>query len=646
MAERSTGFEGERTSRSEIGWLVAIVGFALLVRFWRLGHLSFSGDEETTALATLALLDGWPPSLPGGLSYVRSLPFTWLETVAVRIAGLEEAVFRSVPVLVAAPRVLAMWWFARPILGPRPALAAASLLALAPLDVEHSRTARMYSLFSTLDLVFLGTVLRTCLGRGWTIRPILAGIGSAWVHMLTVFHAPVPLIAAIGANLGRATRIRLALTGVLVFVGFSIVRAYEDGSYAFGLPVDAGPETPGPVEGFFGDLLRALQSGTALVVLVPAVALGLYCLVRALRGLGGWLGRALAVAAAAAAFVASPVLAFAALAGVVIVERIDVAAWWSRLRWLLICLIAGSGGWALALLVHHRDQGVGALRRTVELLLGLPAPNWYDFALAAPLLFALAAVGGLLGVVEATRSDRPAIWILLLAAAAMPFAASGLFERAEASRYHLHALAPLIVLALFAVLRLSSRWVRSDLAACLIALALVGVGLRPDQTYRTVFREHGPVSDPFSIVGVAPDHRSAGRYLRSHAADGDWIVAEDVLQMRYYAGRADFWLRGLHDAAAFVRRDPAGGRPRDIYTGARLIPDIDELLELARAEPGRVLWVVTSGEVEVHPTWYRSDRTQSVLEEWRDRAWLEASDGLTRVYRLEGGAPVAPGAGD
>ena len=65
----------------------------------------------------------------------------------VALGGVSEFTLRLVPALAAGPRVAAAWWLARSFLGPWSALAVAALLAVAPLDVELSRTARMYSLF-------------------------------------------------------------------------------------------------------------------------------------------------------------------------------------------------------------------------------------------------------------------------------------------------------------------------------------------------------------------------------------------------------------------------------------------------------------------------------------------------------------------
>ena len=77
--------------------------------------------------------------------------------------------------------------------------------------------------------------------------------------------------------------------------------------------------------------------------------------------------------------------------------------------------------------------------------------------------------------------------------------------------------------------------------------------------------------------------------------------------------------------------------------GARQVSDLDGLRTLAA---GRVVWLLTSGEVEAAPRFYRTPETQETLTRWRPLAWYLGADGLTRVYRLVDGLPVPPpGAG-
>jgi hypothetical protein len=218
---------------------------------------------------------------------------------------------------------------------------------------------------------------------------------------------------------------------------------------------------------------------------------------------------------------------------------------------------------------------------------------------------------------------------------------SGFVERSETLRYHLHGLVPLLILALLAARALAERIAkRKDVALALAAL-LVLIAVRPDQSVRSILREHGPVPEPFAMMNVAPDHRGAAAYLREHAAPDEWIVAEDPLEQHLYIGRTEIWLRRIEDAARFLKRPADGGLPRDIYTGARHVGDLAQLQALARAEGQRVIWLVTSGEVEGYPEFFRTPETDAILARWRPLAVFVGADGLTRVYRLVDGEPAA-----
>ena len=80
--------------------------------------------------------------------------------------------------------MVAAWWLARPFLGPWSALAVAALLAVAPLDVELSRTARMYSLFSTFDLIFVAAVVHIAASKTGVVWAAASGVLAPLTHAL------------------------------------------------------------------------------------------------------------------------------------------------------------------------------------------------------------------------------------------------------------------------------------------------------------------------------------------------------------------------------------------------------------------------------------------------------------------------------
>jgi hypothetical protein len=626
----------------ETSILVVIAFGAIALRLVRLGELSLAGDEETTALAALALLDGWPPSLPGGLIYLRGLPFTFLEAGAIAVAGVDEFALRLTPALAGGARVVASWWLARSFLAPGSALAVAGLMAIAPFDIEFSRIARMYSLFAALDLVFVAWVVRLILGGRGAAGAALVGAASAFTHQLALLHAPLPLIAAAVPGLPHRVAMRLVAVAVVPFAGYFLyARSLAWGASGLGESVEAA----GGESVLAGHALRIAEAtATPLAGVLAAVGVLTACVLTiwALRDLRPWIARLSALIAGLAWIGASPVMGFAVMLGALILAGTPFTALGPAGQRLIGAGVVATLGWGLA--AFSAGPGLaGGLESAARLLLGFPSPNWFEFGLAMPGLFVLAAFGALVAVERGANSRTAAIWLVLLAAALSPALVGGLVRRAESLRFQLHALAPLLVLAFLAVETLAARFLGRRALVLAASILVVAMALRPDQSLRILLREHGPVSEPFSALGVAPDHRGAAEFVRANALPNDRFAAEDALQQRLYLGRLSFWLRRFEDASQFVRRDPRDGILRDIYVGARQVSDIEALQAVVRADAGHDVWLITSGEAAIAPEYYRTPETQRTLEAWRPLAWFVGADKMTRVYLLVDGVPQPKG---
>ncbi len=613
---------------------------AVALRLIRLGHLSFAGDEETTTLAALALLDGWPPELPGGLVYLRALPFTALEAIAITIGGVTEASLRVVPVFFTALRVPAAWWLARAFLPAWGALAAAALLALTPLDVELSRNARMYSAFAAFDVLFLAWLVHAIRGARGVIGAALSGFASLSLHELAALHLPLSALAAFARNLALRKRLALIAVTAVLITAFTLERSVLAESYA---QMGAVPERPaGPPSPAVAHLERLTEvTATPLGAAVAALCLFLCAgfAVFAARRLKQPSARLAALVTAGAFMGAAPVLGGAGFLCTLALEGIQLSDLLRRAWPLLAAGTIACIGWLSAAV----STGEADVARLADLLLGFPAPNWYELVLAAPLLCVLAGLGLLLATDRAARAENPALWLVLIGAALTPSLLGGIAERAEALRYQYPALVPLLVLAVLPVAWLTARRSRLRVPVAVCGCLLLLLAVRPDATMRAVLREHGPTSDPFALFPMAPDHRGAGLFVKQHAQAGEWIAAEDSLEQRLYIGRIDLMLRRFEDAAAFLRTDLAAPDVlREIYSGARWVGDLDQLTQAAEQAGVTVVWLITSAEVEENPLNYRTPETQVLLERWQSRAWFVGRDGITRVYRLLHGQPAAP----
>jgi len=290
---------GEKVASRERWALCAIIVFAVLLRFVRLGHLSFAGDEETTTLAALALLEGWPPTLPGGLVYVRGLPFTALEALSITAFGVNEAALRFFPApafgvneaalrffpaLLAGPRIFAAWWLARPFLGWRFAIIAAALLALSPLDLEQSRNARMYSMFATLDLLFIAAAIHTALGSRRAKAALFCGIAAVATHIVAITHVIIPFAAALGRGISLRLRMLLFSVGGVVVLAFLFFKKLSKWAYSVMQNVE-GATTPkvGPLGEHAASLAAMLGDGIAVWPAVTGVVIAGLLGFRAIR---------------------------------------------------------------------------------------------------------------------------------------------------------------------------------------------------------------------------------------------------------------------------------------------------------------------------------------------------------------------------
>ncbi len=630
-------------SRKEWLALLAIITTALAFRLYRLGALSFSGDEETTTLAAMALSEGWPPTLPGGLVYLRALPFTILEAGMFRLAGMQEWAMRLPPVLFASLRLGATWWLARPFLGGRGALAAAALLGLHPLDVEHSRTARMYSMFAAFDLLFIAAVVNRARN---TLRGIVAsgaGLVAGLTHQLVVTHAPVAWLTTLDRDRSNREKLLAIVASVIAIMGYWVSRSLTGFSYAGAGAISTSAENP-ETTSLFTEHLLALQRLTAqplfLVLVLAGLGIAVAGFVFTWRRLDDPVAKLFSVGCLAAAALCSPALFLFLAVGLFLFEAKPV-----NVAFRNLLLIPAAGFlllmWAIAMAANAALTS-GAVTEAAKTFLGFPARNWLLFGQLSPLLFLLALAGVVVTCARAIHQGRPGTWYALIIVAFGPALIAGLVEFTQWPRYQFHALPGFIILALIGISGLASAIKLTGRSRVAVMTVLALVTVRPDLSLECVTRDHGATSNPFSIVGVAPDHRGVGQFIRQVAGPDDLVVAEDMLQMRLYAGRVDYWLRKREDAKAFMRGGKVGEAPRDIYTGALLLGDIEELVKLSIVESDRTFWLVTSAEVEVNPGWYRTPTTQTTLDAWKQRASFTGHDQLSRVYRVQAGKVVPP----
>ena len=158
-----------------------IITFALLLRLWMLpGQLL--ADDEWHALNQVINVSPMTTFISFGYSD-HSIPMTLFYFVLSAIAPLTEIMMRLPMMLVGMASIIVIPWILRALLAPHERLLLGALLAVSPLLVYYSRTARPYAI-STL-LVVIAIVCFYCWFRNRQIRHaagyVLCAATAAWL---------------------------------------------------------------------------------------------------------------------------------------------------------------------------------------------------------------------------------------------------------------------------------------------------------------------------------------------------------------------------------------------------------------------------------------------------------------------------------
>jgi 4-amino-4-deoxy-L-arabinose transferase-like glycosyltransferase len=118
--------------------LLSILAIGAMLRFWGLGNVGLHGDEETMAMAAMALLNEGTTRLPSGMLYVRAPLHTWLMAAAIWLFGESEWSFQLPSALVGSFTGLAAYFMGRRFLGPIFNLAFVATRTFMPAMIEIS----------------------------------------------------------------------------------------------------------------------------------------------------------------------------------------------------------------------------------------------------------------------------------------------------------------------------------------------------------------------------------------------------------------------------------------------------------------------------------------------------------------------------
>ena len=650
MAVGDAGGVHERGRRHR--WLVVLIALTLIAavpRLASLGSLSFYADEETTALPARALAEGDGPRMPTGMKYHRAVPYTVMAAATARVVGMDEELGYRLPAAVlgilTVPVLLVV---GRRLAGTGPAIAAAVLLAFSEWHLVFSRQARMYAPFLFFYLLAAGALWRWT-EEGGVGRAALAAVFVAVTVMLHPLGMSVVLVALLPHCFPNRTRVPVATS--IIFTAAALLASWAYGRFFESVPFNTAGErliappglavrAPAPA-----DMLTSLPFGVMSYVLVAAgVAVGMWIALR-LRPVDRAPGSSIrllarvVLAAVTGALAGAGQVYGAALAASVylILFPEPLASVWQRVRYQVLALVA-VGGIALVALTATLGLSDGARA-------GLAFPFPYPVMLAQqmPVLMPLFAFV-CLALIVGRRRDGDHGLRASAAAALLLMGALGAVSAWGGTRY-LFSIYPLLLLGAGAALVLIADWIVARFGVAARAWSVAGAaaiaasGLLVThgvpQAVGIMQLDHGePVNELIHMYPIRPDHRGAGRFVRSMRRPGDIVIAEDPLEQTWYAGEVDYWLRSIADARLFMRRRP-DGRITDIYVGTELLGDTAAIRDVVSGTGERV-WLITSGETRAARGYYL-DPAQRVWLDSIERVsapHFVGSDSATFVYCL------------
>jgi 4-amino-4-deoxy-L-arabinose transferase-like glycosyltransferase len=241
--------EAQRTGALGRGELLAVLLItlgALVLRLWQLDRLPLGLFRDEARHGSLALRIWNDPSFrPVYVVFGAQLPalLFYLQAPVVGLLGPAPWTARLVPTLAGALTPLALWWFVRPIWGPRVALIAAGTFAVAAWSLAMSRWAFPVSLDPLLVLVALGALWRALAQKQRLLfYGLLAGVcGGLAVYTYHTGRFAPPLLVLVAVVLLGSSRARwraalpalavAALAGLLVLVPLLSFVASDPGGY-------------------------------------------------------------------------------------------------------------------------------------------------------------------------------------------------------------------------------------------------------------------------------------------------------------------------------------------------------------------------------------------------------------------------------
>jgi hypothetical protein len=644
-----------------------IVGFWL--RIHHLGNLGLIVDEGHQALAVNGILQHGYPVLPTGRTYAWNLVFTYLQSGAALLFGVNEFSLRLPSALFGVATIPMVYWFGRTLFDAKVGLLAALLIALSVWEIEVSRYARAYTVYQFFYVLSLVAFYKGFM-KGERRWQFLVPPAFVLTYMLTPLGATL-LMAFLVPFFMAGTPARTKWTAVLC-AGLTAGGCFL---YERGLRFLDSRFSTVAVEGPAGGgrpILERLRHAIEANFHTPSIGLmkqlygqdhRLFLLLCGL--LLATVGTLLYVIHRDKSERVPGVLALPVIAACYS-HQFTLAAALFCLFLLLTYRNRGSLASAPYLVVY---ASAAVTFRFWSAYANLHPPEAFSFAryfwgfprLHDYLLqwliqgwprFSVVTAGGLLLLGHRFSRDRTRGDYLFPVALALllPLFASAIYWPFYVPRYFFHLYPLLVVVFAFTLLALitavESRFPSpgpvgparkvAEAAALVVLAAVLSQDIYPSQVLaignRTYTTPKDPVKASQSWEAFQEDYQTTGRYVRAHLLPGDTVVvlgASHVVSIFYhYIGRVDYALMLPHetDLGSSQRFVLDTGKGVVYYmTGSAILQDARALEQwLSTLRAGRI-WILA--DFQTAPP--------DLLPRFRPDRVFTGQDGKTEVYLID-----------
>ena len=542
--------------------LAVIVLMGIILRFWGLGNVGLHGDEETMAMPALSILESGTPHLPSGMLYVRGIGQLYLMAFSVWLFGVSEWALRFPSAVVGSMGVLIAFFLGKRFLNPHFNLLFVLTIALYPLLITFSQTARMYIFIVTFLMLYAVFLFRWEENDTWKNLALtfITFIVSLHFHLLTIFS----VFLFFYPFLMRPSKKRFLQSGLAFTLSGFIFLAYRywiRSNYFVTISRQLKTE---PAEPTLFNLILSNYPITATLLLALSLLI-VFTIIRVRNNKHDLsiplISKVFFLGAIAACFFFqyyAGSLLF--VCGAIFHIRSNAPK-----KPMLIMLGFIAGLFLTHFVLFYNLEEYSSTKDVLKALAGVPSPRImftffkeFPFASAVyffPLVYAIMRMS--------SGSTIPDHFLFFVISVWVPLLCVGFFKWSVPIRY-ISMVIPFLVLSIIGGYYYLNNNIHPTKPAgifvnkVLLPLVLVIAIINPVELKSAV----NPGYDRF------PDHIGAAAYMRTvELGQKDIVVAEDVLQMTYYLGKVDYWLYALDVAKTYVR-EHAGMLVRYIHPHA------------------------------------------------------------------------------